>query len=110
MKKYQLTLREETVSNYPVVSRVFKSLTPPERVKTLLATCEAFAKIEGMEATKPDALYYHAMSILNGKEPDYNRTMERPSQMTDRPTPFTSAGKTQDEDLIDRINILLDED
>ncbi len=110
MKKYQLTFKEQTVGNYPVVSRVFESLSSPERAKTLLATCEAFAKIEGMEATEPDALYYHAMSILKGKEPDHNRAMEQPSQMTTRSTSFTTVGKSKDEDLIDRINILFDED
>lgn len=107
MKKYQLTFKEQAISNSSVVSRVFDNLSPPERAKTFMATCEAFAKIEGMETTDPEALYYHAMSILKGKKPDRNRATGQMSMIPDMSMP-TSATKKVNSDLLDRINTEMD--
>ncbi len=68
--KFQITFKKKAVEDYPVVSRLLVSLTGSIRTKTFISTCEAFARIEGMENANPEALYHHAEEILKGFHPN----------------------------------------
>ncbi len=72
--RYQITIKGNYVKNYPVTYQMLDELSGSIRAKTLIATCEAFAKIEGMENVNPEVLYHRASEILLGYEPGDHAT------------------------------------
>ena len=111
LDKFQITFKRKAVDGYPVVSGVLESLTGSSRTKTFISTCEAFARLEGMEDANPEALYHHAEEILKGFHPQYSRSegavipsgIDRTADMTQpKQTKVTEA--RQNSELLNRIN------
>ncbi len=107
-KKYQLTINEHMTAEYPVVSKMLETLSGKERAKTLMATSEAFAKINHLMSNDPEVLYYYAMAILKGFAPDHelNSNLQRVSPDAVAKSPDTS-GNDSNNNYLNQIDQMI---
>lgn len=110
VKKYQITIKDTMIGEYPTVSKVLETLSGAERAKTLMAACEAFATIEKMQYSDPEAIYFHAKAILKGYDPEHTRiTVQQPDNNETASNTGATFGNQPDSDLLDRVSRIVDQ-